>query len=500
MVKGLTAVISDIHIGDNSKTCWYNKEFHEPYLKRTLEYVISKKDEFDELVILGDLFDFWTYPPEIQPPSVKKIIQENPNILGKNGLLDEVVTALKGNVTYVRGNHDINISQKDLDAIPYSNKNNWRILRKPDIYKKNNCTFSHGHLFTIFNAPEPSNRIPVGHFVTRLISHKVSRGNQPAWKLKGFGVPPTSKLILDLIESIKKEKDRSKIISIFINTWKDATGFKSDSAKIILPDGTTTNLKKVKQQYASLIIDWVKKYGTTYTWKSALADANGTYMGWLTQKMTLEKNSFIGVSGHTHYPTIGTRENALADDINCGYECFSRPDRDKNGAKFTFAVVETGVLPPKKSLLEVTKKNENSYTVGNAKKIPKAELVHSPVGDFSCYVRIINNSNSPMKKTKQKKGNGEFTVKPKPTIDKKTISEFWLQDEPNVHGSDGYVIYQHKSKKIKFEFDCPTGLFPNKVSCSDKSVKYRTRVGKGKWQNNKINRKCHPICVEFTVS
>ena len=495
MRKPLTAVISDIHIGDNSKTCWYNKEFHESYLKKVFEHIISRKEEFEELIILGDLFDFWTYPPGIQPPSTKKIIQENPNILGKDEALDKVVTALKGKVSYVRGNHDINVTQKDLDAIPYSNKNNWRVTKKNNIYKINGCLFTHGHLSTIFNAPDPSNSIPIGHFVTRLISHKISKGSKPAWKLKGYGAPSKTKLAKSLIASLTLKKD---LISLFVNTWKISTGFADDHAKIILPDGTTTTLSRVKKQYANLILNWLKKYGDDYTIKSILADANGTYMGWLTQKLVLEQNSLMGITGHTHFPTLGIK-GALADDINCGYECFSEPDRDKNGAKFTFAIVETDSFPPKKSLSEVTKKN-NNYSIGVARKIPKAKIVISPFKDYSCYVRIINNSNSAMIKKSQKKKNGLYIVAPKNTIEKKSISEFWLQDEVGVHGSDGHVTYKHKSKEIKFKYDCPTGWYNNKVSCSDKSVKYRTRVGNGKWQNNKIKKKDHPICVEFIIN
>jgi len=493
--KPFTAVISDIHIGDNSKTCWYNKEFHEPYLKNFFEHIISNKDKFEELIILGDLFDFWTYPPGIQPPTVRKIIQENPNILGKGGALDNVVTALKGKVSYVRGNHDINIRQRDLDAIPYSNKHNWRITKKDDIYKIKDCMFTHGHLSTIFNAPDPSNSIPLGHFVTRLISYKISNGSQPAWKLKGFGVPSKTKLAKDLMKALMLGK--SDLISVFINTWKMTTDFPSDKAKIILPDGTATNLGTVKKQYAELISKWVAKHGPEYTAKSVLADANGTYMGWLTQKSVLENSSLMGITGHTHSPTLGIK-GALADNINCGYECFSKPDRDKSGAKFTFAVIETNTEPPKKSLYEVVQKN-NNYNIIPARNIPKETIVISPTMDFSCYVRIINNSNNTMSKKTHKAGNGTYIVEPKSTIKPKEISEFWLQDKLGRHGSDGHVTYKKNNEEIKFKFDCPTGIFPNKVSCSDKKVKYRTRVANGNWKNNTISRRGHPVCVEFTI-
>ena len=63
-----TVVISDIHIGDNSRTCWYQKSVHEPYLLALMDWIIervtAKDPPIDRLIILGDLFDFWTFPPD----------------------------------------------------------------------------------------------------------------------------------------------------------------------------------------------------------------------------------------------------------------------------------------------------------------------------------------------------------------------------------------------------------------------------------------------------
>ena len=37
-----TVVISDVHIGNNYKTCWYQKAVHEPYLTAVLDGVIDR--------------------------------------------------------------------------------------------------------------------------------------------------------------------------------------------------------------------------------------------------------------------------------------------------------------------------------------------------------------------------------------------------------------------------------------------------------------------------
>ena len=65
--RSRTVVISDVHIGTNTKTCWYQKAVHEPFLAAVLDYIVAHADGVDQpvikLVVLGDLFDFWTFRP-----------------------------------------------------------------------------------------------------------------------------------------------------------------------------------------------------------------------------------------------------------------------------------------------------------------------------------------------------------------------------------------------------------------------------------------------------
>src|SRR5690348_3955840 len=83
-----TYVLSDVHIGNDTPTCWYQKSYHEPYLIAVLDEILKNKDKtdenkIDEVLLLGDLFDFWTYAPEDAPPSIEEILKANPNIFGE---------------------------------------------------------------------------------------------------------------------------------------------------------------------------------------------------------------------------------------------------------------------------------------------------------------------------------------------------------------------------------------------------------------------------------
>ena len=80
--RSKVVILSDIHIGDNSKTCWYQKKYHEPYLFTALNYIEQNAELIDEVILLGDIFEFWTYPCTAPPPSFSKIVQANLDLLG----------------------------------------------------------------------------------------------------------------------------------------------------------------------------------------------------------------------------------------------------------------------------------------------------------------------------------------------------------------------------------------------------------------------------------
>ncbi|MFY7803682.1 MAG: hypothetical protein ACOVQ7_09660 [Limnoraphis robusta] len=87
-------VLSDIHIGTNGPTSWYQKDYHEPYLKAIFDEIINGKswaEEISELVLLGDIVDLWTYPAEDIPPSFDEIMRANPAIFGPSGSLSQVL-------------------------------------------------------------------------------------------------------------------------------------------------------------------------------------------------------------------------------------------------------------------------------------------------------------------------------------------------------------------------------------------------------------------------
>src|SRR4051812_15974330 len=118
--KRYSVVLSDVHIGDNSPTCWYQAKFHDEYLNRALQYIVDHSEAILDVMLLGDMFDVWTYPPDKQPPDMAHILAANPTLLGPKGMLAKVCKAIPKQVRIILGNHDGTLTQADIDLL---NKN-----------------------------------------------------------------------------------------------------------------------------------------------------------------------------------------------------------------------------------------------------------------------------------------------------------------------------------------------------------------------------------------
>lgn len=241
MSKSKIIALSDIHIGTNAPTVWYQKDVHEPYLVTILDWIIQNASSIQELILLGDVVDLWTYPPDEEPPSFDAIMAANPKLFEPNGKLSQVLTALDGKVTYVRGNHDMTITQEDLDKV--QNPKGYKIQLSPeDVYyplgkgnKKIACT--HGHIYTMFNAPylpdnsasNPIAPLPLGQFITRSVAFLRSKQLQPGQtvaQLEDSGDPDNLELLFSALPEVIKaiQNPNLPISDIILDTISKATG------------------------------------------------------------------------------------------------------------------------------------------------------------------------------------------------------------------------------------------------------------------------------------
>ena len=513
-----TVVISDIHIGRNEATNWYQKDIHEPYLAYILEWILNNRAEVDELIVLGDFFDFWTCPPDEKPPTVAQIVAANPNILGAKGLVSEVLSALEGRVSYLHGNHDITTTQADLNEI----KNpKYTIKLQPDIYVRNNVVYTHGHLFTMFNAPDPNQPIPAGHFVTRAVSYYLKQKKEQAAQEPGFGVPNMGfgglKTVLDKLSFPGILTHLHDILDFsmtreFLTIIQNTTGIPDDEPIVLEGNLGTTTFAQVKVNYENLWSDWMHRYnagqgfirGFMYAYKSAWADYDGSYLGWFAQQLAFQYVADLVVMGHTHIPRAGL-EGDIANYLNGGFECVPVPDMDSEKITYSIVTTENG-RPVASEVLAITQQG-SQYQSSNDNP-PKASVLGDLAHDYSCYITVENKSDEKYTLVPGSIENsfGYFVVIPPNEIPAKSIIKFWIQDSPGPSGSSGKVKYcgQTSGHNVEFYFECPSLnlLLFNHNSCGGTN-EYYTKSGSihNSWgAKNEVEKEGHPFFVKFAIN
>lgn len=361
--KNKIIILSDIHIGNNAVTNWYQAEAHEPYLQATLQYVIANKDSIQELIILGDLIDFWTYLPTVQPPDFAAIMQQNPNIFGdaKTGTVGQlglVVEALEGKVTYVHGNHDMTVTQEMLNQIPTGSCTSIQ-LSSDDYYfplggNNSDIVCTHGHLFSMLCSPdqEPKNAIsplPLGYYVTRTGAYLAAQKLTPAAPnvayLPNTGEPAGIDLTLADYSKILADLVFYSLGGAITAVVKDETGY-GWTDPILLPDGTNTTLDDAFNNFAHLLDTWKAKSaldGQPLGYSGALSalrypDIDNDLSSY-AKAMAAKWNSKVVIMGHTHVPgdsqsTQATQQQQLA---KLTYARLDQTDTGSTGAPFIYA-------------------------------------------------------------------------------------------------------------------------------------------------------------------
>jgi UDP-2,3-diacylglucosamine pyrophosphatase LpxH len=503
--KARTIVISDIHMGTNARTCWYQKAVHEPYLASVFDYIVEHAQGVDDpvtrLVVLGDLFDFWTYPPDQRPPTIDDIIRANEAILGHEGKLSEAVHALRGNVVYLRGNHDIGVTQDDLDRLPLGK---YHIPLLEDVVDESGLVLTHGHLFTMFNAPDDRfpGEVPVGHFVTRAIAHMLETTLSPgqtAADLPNQGSPYGFSLE-SFAPTLLAQSGNPSITNLMLDYFAARCGL-SEAAPIEMADGSRTTINQVKKKYDGLWQHWSGQYGggeigETIAAKAVKADYNGDYMAWFAQKTAWDQGARGAVTGHTHVPKQGI-ENSESLYVNCGFECPSVPDIADGTGVFNFAHIDSEGVPS----LWCVAARDGTYCVGPCEETDPDQLVYAPFSDYSCYVTVANNTSEELERVGERADRGYYTAEPPQTIGPGATARFWLQDLAGLSGAEGGATYEPAGvgNRLRLVYGCPTGVFQNYASGGSSFIASSGSPPGPSAPMNSIPPYGHPLFVHYRV-
>jgi UDP-2,3-diacylglucosamine pyrophosphatase LpxH len=496
MAKDHVVVLSDVHIGNNSNTCWYQPSVHEPYLLAALDWIVRKAEMFAEVIVLGDLVDLWTYPPDVRPPSMQDIIAANPAVLGPQGALSRIVRAgLK--VTLLLGNHDGTLTPGDLQALRSAVG---PVALADPVYVVTGAAgartaFSHGHYWTMFNAPDdasPWDTLPVGHFVTRAFSYMMVRRLKPGETvadLPNMGYPDGFDLV-EFLRSLGPELP-SGVAPLLLDYVATTAGMPLDTP-IILPRGERTTLAEAKRIYANLFTRWVEKEGGSVVnaGRAALADGDGNYLAWFAQRLAVQERADLVVFGHTHVPLAGLRIAPISY-YNSGFECAAKPDTPPK--LFTFTVVDR-----EQAHAQIMMVDQRDRAVRPAPVGPLPSAILPPAKDFSCYVRILNRGPVPLTLSQVSASHGYWAVPPPQTIPPGGRGDAWLQDHPGPFGSDGSFTYMAGGRALPFEVRCPT--VSDNAARGPGDLRARSGSDWGHWTDRGVPPRGHPLEIVFTWS
>jgi len=170
-----TIFLSDIHIGTNAPTNLYQTSTCQTNLKRILKYIQDNSSQIKDVVILGDWIDLWMFPSSVVPPTVQQIMDANPQVFSvqSDGDFISCMDSIQGNLYYVNGNHDITVTEKDINDrfAPLSKKGKHvhciHSTERAAYYSSGAVYGEHGHWGSMVCRPYKGEKLPLGYYMTR---------------------------------------------------------------------------------------------------------------------------------------------------------------------------------------------------------------------------------------------------------------------------------------------------------------------------------------------
>lgn len=355
----INVFLSDIHIGVNAQTNWYQKIVHQKYLKAILRYIQNRGAQIEDLVILGDWFDMWTYLPNGSLPTIKEIFNKNKEIFtttDNSGDFISCLDSIRGQFYYIRGNHDMRVSLDEVNAHFRPLSRYGREIRggisENNVYQSGKVYAEHGHLYSLFcrNDQNMTNRyrpLPLGYYISRtaalICKHKlVEQGLENAAMLPNFGGPVfnvVSELFsMPYILSLLKGKMTLAQAVLF-----DLVGLAGERYPInfvyAMEDWSQINAFDAAAMFPGLSVN---------KWNDFLGLMVDVFNELDKQGEELTQQHRIVVLGHTHIPKIVQHHDLTKRNItitksvymNIGYLCACKPYLDSGRGQLTFAEVE----------------------------------------------------------------------------------------------------------------------------------------------------------------
>ncbi len=275
-----------------------------------------KDPDVKEVIILGDLFDDWVCPAQLDPMPEKagiskyhEIAEAPQNVEAINNL-KAIADSDQKDLVYVPGNHDMLITKEIITNIIPGIKYMGTGVGQ-GVYTVDGISGEHGNMYTLFNAPDPySNQgyiLPLGYFITRVVTEREAMTGEHLEYLEALRVA---------IGQILGKSDFAKMV--FATIVKGAG--MSNSSEIIM--GGINNYSDplippyVEKIFGDLYDTWDKNMPDNVKASVAVADDTGhLFPAAFSQYLNKDGKSDIVIFGHTHiYELYGTLIDWDKDD------------------------------------------------------------------------------------------------------------------------------------------------------------------------------------------
>lgn len=302
---------------------------------------LNTRQDIEEVIFIGDLFDNWVIPVDIAPPTIDEII------ISRTANGDKVLQALRAlcrnsniRVVCLPGNHDMELTAEVVEKHFWSKSNPqepgmvfggtaiWN--SGSSVYRSSRLRAEHGSAHAMFNAPDPMNnpgsRLPLGYYLSRIVATKTyntGHGDRHWWTY-----------VDDMLEAVGPDKFISCVFEALLEE-----ACLPLNTEIIMPHRNGQPVMVIAQQilakYENLYDQWKERVGAGIAFKSILAEIG--YLDDAADRLCKKNDTNIVVFGHSHDWILDKDSWFVENRIyaNCGTWC------DSPKKPWTYVEVET---------------------------------------------------------------------------------------------------------------------------------------------------------------